>query len=580
MVYQYEYLLPLHLVVFLLFTSGCQSWGWFSSAAGGDSDDRGHAFSGVAVADFSMDGPVDNKGLVEKARNKLAGTNSCWQNAYQHIFSGCTQILANEEKRSRFAWHLSDCFQKDSGRRPFPRCDENKPMINCLKKLDDHEHKIYLEFVLETNAICYQLQVHGFKRETERLVNELKSSAQYTEQQLGIIKDRTFTLLQNSNQIHDSLSSVDLKVQDVIRTTKDVEGQIDTLSKQSEAVYKQSEEIVQSQTQLQAGQERMNENLKEGVTMLHDAYSNLGEEVSNLRDEAVEIEKQIDRVGESMSSRFQNLQSKADDIENLAGSSLTKQQELLDGQSTALEGLQTLTESQSVALQESRNAMQHLADLGREQQEELLQRQQQLQQVHDHLVSNSKSILAAQEAFEAKQASMFIALDKLFELHNAMLLESRVIKAFFIYTMSIFIIYMFTSTKQTYPVRANLYLGLCTTFLVEVAIIRFTPSDAEQQAWIINSVRMLFALLAILQILYAIYTYRDYEVLNHQMILTLTEKINSIQRDDKALSWDTDSEEVGSTEDPDYMIPEQMTDDKSIVCAPMGRKYDLRQRYH
>ncbi|CAN1747162.1 Protein GAMETE EXPRESSED 1 [Linum perenne] len=508
-----------------------------------------------------MDGPVDNKGLVEKARNKLAGTNSCWQNAYQHIFSGCTQILANEEKRSRFAWHLSDCFQKDSGRRPFPRCDENKPMINCLKKLDDHEHKIYLEFVLETNAICYQLQVHGFKRETERLVNELKSSAQYTEQQLGIIKDRTFTLLQNSNQIHDSLSSVDLKVQDVIRTTKD-----------SEAVYKQSEEIVQSQTQLQAGQERMNENLKEGVTMLHDAYSNLGEEVSNLRDEAVEIEKQIDRVGESMSSRFQNLQSKADDIENLAGSSLTKQQELLDGQSTALEGLQTLTESQSVALQESR--------------EELLQRQQQLQQVHDHLVSNSKSILAAQEAFEAKQASMFIALDKLFELHNAMLLESRVIKAFFIYTMSIFIIYMFTSTKQTYPVRANLYL-------VEVAIIRFTPSDAEQQAWIINSVRMLFALLAILQILYAIYTYRDYEVLNHQMILTLTEKINSIQRDDKALSWDTDSdvdwpswiedelpEEVGSTEDPDYMIPEQMTDDKSIVCAPMGRKYDLRQRYH
>ncbi|CAN0909395.1 Protein GAMETE EXPRESSED 1 [Linum grandiflorum] len=437
--------------------------------------------------------------------------------------------------------------------------------------------------------------VHVFKRETERLVNELKSSAQYTEEQLETIKGTTFTLLQNSNEIHDSLNSVDVKVQDVVRTAKDVEGQIDNLSKKSEAVYKQSEGIVQSQTQLQAGQERMNENLKEGVALLQDAYSSLGEEVGNLRDEAVEIEKRIDRVGESMSSRFENLQSKADDIENLAGSSLSKQQELLDGQFTALQGLQILTESQSAALRESRNAMQHLADVGRQQQEELLQRQQQLQEVHDHLVSNSKSILASQEAFEAKQASMFVALDKLFELHNAMLLESRAIKAFFVYAMSVLVIYMFTSTKQTYPVRANLYLGLCTTFLVEVAIIRLTPSDVQHQAWIISMARLLFVLLAILQILYAIYTYRDYEVLNHQMIQTLTEKINSMQNryDNKILSWDSDSdvdwpawiedelpEEVGSPEDPDFVIPEQMTE-KSIVCIPnMARKYDLRQRYH
>ncbi|CAI0376557.1 unnamed protein product [Linum tenue] len=584
------------LLLFLVLVSSapnCQSWGWFSSPPPPPpaAADGGH---GVAVPEFSMDGPADAKGtkLVEKARTKLvAGLNSCWQNAYQHIFAGCTQILAHEEKRSRFAWHLSDCFQKDSGRRPFPRCGEDTAMVHCLKKLDDHEHKIYLEYLLETNSICYQLQAHAFKRETERLVNELRSSAQYTEQQLDIIADRTFSLLQSSNQIHESLSSVDLQVRHVVQATKGVEGQIDALSKQSEAVYKCSEEIAQSQSQLQAGQKMMNENLKEGVTMLQEAYSNLGEEVGNLRNEAMEIEKQIDSVGETMSSKFQDLQSKADDIENMAGSSLSKQQELLDGQSTALRGLKFLTESQSAALEESRNAVQHLADLGRKQQEELLGRQEQLQQVHDRLVENSQSILAAQEAFEMKQASMFVVLDKLFELHNTMLLESRAIKAFFIYVMSIFVIYLLTSTKQTYLVRANLYIGLCITFAVEVAIIRLTPVDIERQTWMINLMRLLYALLAILQFLHAIYTYRDYELLNHRMIETLVEKVNSIQRS-KEETWEEDSdvdwpswiedelpEEVPSLEDPDYEPPKDMTE-QSLTCAPMAKKYyHLRQRH-
>lgn len=71
--------------------------------------------------------------------------------------------------------------------------------------------------------------------------------------------------------------------------------------------------------------------------------------------------------------------------------------------------------------------------------------------------------LCLQESFELKQASMFIALDKLFLLHNAMLLESRLIKAFFVYCISIFVIYMFTSTKQTYKVRPWLYIGMSTT---------------------------------------------------------------------------------------------------------------------
>ncbi|KAL3568485.1 hypothetical protein D5086_031136 [Populus alba] len=478
-----------------------------------------------SVVEFSMNGLSDGKGmkLVEKAERKMVGTNSCWQNAYQNLFAGCSQILAVEEKRWRFAWHLSDCFQKDSGRPAFPYCDTKSAMVNCLKRLNDNEHKVYLEFSLETNSICYQLQAHAFNHKMERLVNDLKNSAEYTEEQLEIIGGKTHVLLQRSNQIQDSLSSIDIQVENVAQTTKDAKDHMDVLSKHSEAVYKHSKEIAQSQSELQEGQAKMNENLKEGMSMLHDAYTNLGQEVDNVRNEAVEIEKQIGRVGDTMSSKTKLL-----------------------------------------------STLQHFAEYGHKQQEELLQQQEQLQKVHGHLVVNSNSILAAQEAFESKQASMFIALEKLFALHNAMLLESRIIKAFILYTASIFIVYMFTSTKQTYTIRARLYVGLVATFLVEVATLRLTTNSIERQTWLINVFRLLYGILASIQFLHAIFTYRDYEVLNHHLILNVMDKINVMQKT-RELSWETDSDVDWSSwiqtelaeggdnlEDPDFMVPEEV----------------------
>ncbi|KAJ9172942.1 hypothetical protein P3X46_016128 [Hevea brasiliensis] len=585
------------LLLFLLVSMSvrCHSWGWFSSSkeTDGSADNpsqRRRDLSTGSVPEFSMDGFRDEKGvrLVESAKNKLAGSNSCWQNAYQQLFAGCSQILAVEEKRSRFAWHLSDCFQRDSGRPPFPYCDAKSAMVNCLKKLNEHEHQIFLEFLLETNSICYQLQAHSFKHKMEGLVNDLKNSAEYTTDQLDIIQERTQSLSKSSNQIHETLSSIDFRVQNVAQTSKDVKDHMDVLSQHSEAVYRQSREIADSQSQLREEQARMNDRLKEGMANIYDAYTHLGQQVENMRNEAAEIEKQIDKVGETMSSRMQNLQSTADDIEDKAGKSLDKQHQLLDGQSSALKGLQLLTEFQSEALEESRSTLERLAEYGRKQQEELLQRQELLQQVHDNLIENSKSILTAQEAFESKQASMFIALDKLFALHNAMLLESRIIKAFFIYTMSIFIIYMFTSTKQTYTVRARLYIGLCATFLIEVAILRLTTNTIEQRTWLINLVRSLYVLLSSIQFLHAIYTYRDYEVLNHQMIRTLIDKVNDMQIN-KEDSWETDSDvdwpswvktelpvEVDKLEDPDYIIPEEVGENS--ISTSITRKYNLRSR--
>ncbi|XP_054820074.1 protein GAMETE EXPRESSED 1 [Prosopis cineraria] len=496
-----------HLVIFLVlcFIVRCESWGsWLSSSSSETpSGPSGSHTVRDSIAEFSMEGFNDRKGtkLVENAKEKMVRSNWCWQNAYKNVFAGCSEILADEEKRSRLAWHLSDCFQRDSGRPHFPHCDAKSSMPNCLRALDDLAHKVYLEFYLETNTICHQLQAHAFKHETERLITDLKDSAHYVEDKLDNLYDKSENILQGYNKIHNSLESFDVCTQQMAENVVNVADRTGVLLKHSESMNEQYKEIADSQLQLQEVQEEMKMRLKDGIEVLNESYNNLGNEIGKLRDESIEIQKEIMKVGDTVSQEMQSLHSKAEDIVDLAGISLDKQQHLLEGQSKALHDLNSLSDFQSKALDESRKTFQQLAEFGLRHHEELLLRQQQIEGIHDRLMKNTKSILSAQESFELKQASVFAALDKIFALQNAMFLESRMIKAFFIYCASIVVIYMLTSTKQTYNTRPRLYVGLCAVFLVEIGIARFTSCSVEQQAWIIGMVRSAVMIAASVQLL-------------------------------------------------------------------------------
>ncbi|PON46492.1 Protein GAMETE EXPRESSED [Parasponia andersonii] len=575
-------------------------WSSSSSSSSAKASENA-AMSGVIdipAAKFSIDGlNDDDKGIqrVKNARSKLvAGSESCWHEAYRGIFAACSEIAGDEnEKRKRFAWDLSNCFQKDSGRPSFPSCRSGSPMKECLEKLDDNAIHTYRGFFLETNSICHQLQSDIFRRQTERLVNDLKKSAETAEEKLETIQEKSENLLHDTRDIHNSLTSIDEQTQQVVQSTTKIGDQMADITKQSEAVFKQSEEISATQLELQKGQDVMKLKIEEGIVMLHESYHNLDNEIGSLRDETAQIEKEINRVGDSISSKMSVLQSKADDIENVTGFSLERQKEVLEGQSEALNGLQLLTKFQSQALEESRGILQQLANFGHEQQEELLRRQEKLQRAHDHLVENSKSMLANQESFEQKQAALFVALDKLFALHSALLLESRLIKAFFLYSISMFVLYMFTSTKQTYPVRHRLYIGLCFTFLCEFTILRITSSGIEQQTWLINIVRSLFMILATGQILHAIFTYRDYEMLNYVMLTKLTEEVSNMRKNAE-LCWETESDVDWSkwvdtdipdgidniVQDPDYMIgcQEEVGENSNEAASSFGSRYNLRSR--
>jgi hypothetical protein len=135
------------------------SWNIFSSSSTASERAPMMELDG-AVADFAIDGANDPRGvkLLENARNRVTGPKNCWHEAYRQLFASCGDIMADKEKQSRLAWHLSSCFQEDSGRPAFPSCNEGSKMVHCRRRLGESEDKVFLEFFLETNTLCHQLQ--------------------------------------------------------------------------------------------------------------------------------------------------------------------------------------------------------------------------------------------------------------------------------------------------------------------------------------------------------------------------------------------------------------------------------------
>lgn len=144
-----------------------RGWWFFGSTNNGQDHSSEYSSSGnqyysskKLVSEFSMKPFDSDRGLklMEAAQEKMLAPNSCWRRAYQSVFAECSKVLPNEELKSRLAWHLTDCFQQHSGRPSLPHCDAGSAMSKCLKNLDDAAYRTYLEFFLQTDSICHQLQ--------------------------------------------------------------------------------------------------------------------------------------------------------------------------------------------------------------------------------------------------------------------------------------------------------------------------------------------------------------------------------------------------------------------------------------
>lgn len=195
---------------------------------------------------------------------------------------------------------------------------------------------------------------HAFKQDTERVVNELKSSAHWVVDKLDKIEQQSDSLLEHSNEIHNSLDSIESQAELLAQKSKVVEDKITNVIDQSNSIFEQSHQIIGTQSKLQEQQFDMRKTLDTSMADIQKSYVILGEDIGFLQTLTSQTQKQITEVAGTMSLQLDNLQIKADDIGNVVTLSLGQQKELLDGQSLVLQGLDTLTQTQAEAFEQSR----------------------------------------------------------------------------------------------------------------------------------------------------------------------------------------------------------------------------------
>ena len=203
-------------------------------------------------------------------------------------------------------------------------------------------------------CFLWRTRAGAFKRDTERLVNELKKSAKAAGDTLESIEGRSKILVESSSRIQDSLMAVNVQTEKLAEATGDVEARISDVMKQSLLIFEQNDGIRVSQGKVLEAQVEMKGKLESGMALLQESYESLGIGMEEVRLEAVEMGKQINEVGTLMNSKMRNLQDSADDIGRKTVTSLNNQKELVNGQKRAMEELKQLTEFQSDVLEESR----------------------------------------------------------------------------------------------------------------------------------------------------------------------------------------------------------------------------------
>nr|GEY42917.1 protein gamete expressed 1-like isoform X2 [Tanacetum cinerariifolium] len=173
----------------------------------------------------------------------------------------------------------------------------------------------------------------AYRRRTETLVNEDKSFGELFVNKLYNVDKKAEQLLDSSNHIDRSVSSINIQTQELAQTSKNVQERVND-------VLDQSLKTSDSQMELQNSQTKMNGRLDVGMTTLDESTNNLGKEMINLKNKAVKIEKEIVQAAEAVLKRMDGLQNKADDIKN----KLDKQKQLVRSQTIALEVLQNTQE--------------------------------------------------------------------------------------------------------------------------------------------------------------------------------------------------------------------------------------------
>ncbi|XP_024516958.1 protein GAMETE EXPRESSED 1-like isoform X1 [Selaginella moellendorffii] len=495
--------------------------------------------------------------LLEDLKKKLQ--SSCWHSAYSSLFSSCREVLKDDSKKMRLAYKFADCFLRSSGKDPLKSCPDSSPVKECTKSLTDHRHHLLLQFFIDIASMCHHLQSEAFKLETEEVIGNLKDSAHWVEDKLAVMQSQARSILDNTDKIFGLQQRLEeeyfVMKRGLVEMHDDLNKGIFHLKEYADETNKHMLAVSSFQRELADHQENM-------VRQQQLLSENLQEEVSSLR-------------------------SKAEDINSNVVKSLSGQDELLSGQEAALSGLASLKRIQE------------------KMQEDVLRESKRLHEMHQRLADGSEAILKAQEVFASKQALIFTSLERLFALHNAILTESRTVKAVLFYVPVAILIYLITGTRQTSNGRVVLYAGLCLSFAAEFWSLRLPKSSPYyQHEYLTNAlyIRGTYAVAAILYVFYCILTFKDYASLSYKILLDMQKRLDEntsflgslyfgsstseAQNGDFSLlanvprfrGYEDEAERSRKddySDDPDY-DPQEDSDCEELQCT-FSRDYNLRR---
>eukprot|EP00850_Spirogloea_muscicola_P019913 SM000202S05884 [mRNA] locus=s202:165939:168163:+ [translate_table: standard] len=265
------------------------------------------------------------------------------------------------------------------------------------------------------------------------------------------------------------------------------------------------------------------EETEQAVNGLKSAAHVLGSELAHLADQSQLVHE---TVGQSLRSQQllqqqqRELQDSLDvgfaDVQHASAAALAEldsialQQERLDA------GLQKLADDTGSSLASA-------AELARQHHGELLSWHATVDQAQKLLAEGSAAMLHAQDDFVDKQATLFMALDRLFSLHRALLSESHILWSLILYPAAACVIYLLSSSRSTHRARfplLSLLLGSCAT---EWWLL--TRCSTGCQLWGISvthacifQLRTLVLLFAASYLLVCFVSFRDYASLSYKML--------------------------------------------------------------
>ncbi|MCO5608507.1 hypothetical protein L7F22_062718 [Adiantum nelumboides] len=434
---------------------------------------------------------------------------SCWQSAYLKLFSSCKEILQDEDKKCRLAFEFTRCFLSVTGWPPPSPCPESVPLKSCTQKFDRHTLDVYLAFFVDSVAMCHHLQSEAFQQETDEMINELKHSGHWILHKVKEVEELSHQILddtfEQSEKLQEKLAIVEAHSEMLLEHRIELEELLNTTLGTVEAVYNNSDEVMQMQKELKGIHMDMNTTLLAGFKELDQAAKHTHQQLDDISQGQHEIAQQQVHLADTLAQNIQRLKE------------------------SALHSLDELKQSQAMAMEETRSSLKGLSEGARRAQANFDEWRIDLDEKNQLLLRGSEDMLIAQEAFVTKQKSIMATLDRLFSLYDSILYESRALKMFLFYALSLVFLHFITSAKQASSARPLLYIVLCLSMVAELYLMRTHGARLKNQQWLKTQchwIRVAFAAFSAFTTVFFILTYRDINWRNHALLLEILRKLS------------------------------------------------------